>query len=177
MVAFWQHGYEGTSMSALTDTMGISAPSLYAAFGSKESLFYEAVELYEATEGEHTNNALEAATAREAIEAMLRNNVEAYTDPATPPGCMLVLAATTGTTGSRGVRDFLAVRRRRSELALRRRLRRAIKEGDLSPDTDVENLAAFYTTVLQGLSIQARDGARRPGLDAIVDSALAAWPE
>jgi AcrR family transcriptional regulator len=177
MTVFWQHGYEGTSISHLTEAMGISAPSLYAAFGSKESLFYEAVELYEATEGRNTNDAFDAPTAREAVEAMLRNNVEAYTDPATPPGCMLVLAATTGTTGTQGVRDFLAEQRKRSERELRGRLRRAVREGELSRDTDVRAVAAFYTTVLQGLSIQARDGAPRSSLNAIVDSALSAWPE
>ena len=107
---------------------------------------------------------------------MLRNNVDAYTDPTTPPGCMLVLAATTGTTGTQGVRDFLAAQRRESERALRRRLRKGVREGELTPDTDVDAMAAFYTTVLQGLSIRARDGAPRHSLEAVVDNALSAWP-
>jgi AcrR family transcriptional regulator len=176
MRVFWEHGYEGTSLSHLTEAMGISAPSLYAAFGSKEQLFCEAVELYEATEGKRTSAAFDAPTARQTVETMLRTNAAAYTDPATPSGCMIVLAATAGTTGSKGVRDFLASQRRASELALRRRLRRAVGDGELAPGTDVTALAAFYTTVLQGLSIQARDGAPRRDLEAIVDRALSAWP-
>jgi AcrR family transcriptional regulator len=176
MLVFWKHGYEGTSISHLTEAMAINAPSLYAAFGSKEQLFCEAVELYESTEGRYTYGAFEAPTAREAVEAMLRNNVAAYTDPATPPGCMLVLAATSGTTGNQGVRDFLAKKRRESELSLRRRLRKGVKDGDLPAHVDVEMLAGFYTTVLQGLSIQARDGAPRRSLEAVVDNALAVWP-
>jgi AcrR family transcriptional regulator len=175
MEVFWRHGYEGTSLSQLTTAMGINAPSLYAAFGSKEALFREAVELYDATEGALANGALEAPTAREAVEAMLRGNVADYTDPSKPPGCMIVLAATIGTVGNEGVRDFLAEKRRIGEDLLRRRLQRGVEEGDLEPGTDVTALAAFVTTVQQGLSIQARDGAPRATLDAIVDHALVVW--
>lgn len=175
MVVFWQQGYEGTSLSELTTAMGINSPSLYAAFGSKEALFREAVELYEATEGALAAGALDAPTAREAVEGMLRGNVADYADPSTPPGCMIVLAATTGTVGNAGVRDFLAEQRRASEDALRRRLQRGVDDGDLPAGTDVGTLAAFVTTVQQGLSIQARDGASRETLDAVVDHALAVW--
>lgn len=175
MVVFWQQGYEGTSLSELTAAMGINSPSLYAAFGSKEALFREAVELYEATEGALALGALDAPTAREAVERMLRGNVADYADPSTPPGCMIVLAATTGTVGNAGVRDFLAEQRRASEDTLRLRLQRGVEDGDLPDDTDVGTLAAFVTTVQQGLSIQARDGASRETLDAVVDHALAVW--
>lgn len=175
MEAFWRYGYEGTSLSELTAAMGINAPSLYAAFGSKEALFREAVELYEATEGNVARDALDAPTAREAVERMLRGNVADYTDPTKPPGCMIVLAATTGTVGNEGVRDFLADQRRSGEEALRRRLRQGVEDGDLPPETDVHALAAFVTTVQQGLSIQARDGAPRATLDAVVDQGLAVW--
>jgi AcrR family transcriptional regulator len=175
MEVFWRQGYEGTSLTQLTEAMGINAPSLYAAFGSKEALFREAVELYEATEGALANGALEAPTAREAVERMLRGNVADYTDHDKPPGCMVVLAATTGTVGNEGVRDFLAEQRRAGEASVRRRLQRGVDDGDLPPDTDVTALAAFITTVQQGLSIQARDGASRATLDTIVDQALAVW--
>lgn len=175
MEVFWRQGYEGTSLSQLTRAMGINTPSLYAAFESKEDLFREAVELYEATEGALANAALETPTARAAIEQMLRGNVEAYTDPDKPPGCMIVLAATTGTVGNEDVRDFLANQRRTGEAALQRRILRGIEDGDLPADTDAETLAAFVTTVQQGLSIKARDGASRAALEAIVDAALAAW--
>lgn len=175
MEVFWRQGYEGTSLSELTAAMGISAPSLYAAFGSKEALFREAVELYESVHGAAAFAKLDAPTAREAIEAMLRNNVAHYADPGTPPGCMVVLAATTGTVGNEGVRDFLAVKRRGGEDVVRRRLDRGVADGDLPPTTDVTTLAAFVTTVQQGLSIQARDGASLATLAAVVDHALAVW--
>lgn len=178
MEVFWLHGYEGTSLSQLTEAMDINAPSLYAAFGSKEELFREAVELYAATEGALAQSMLtDARTARDAVAGMLRANVADYADPANPPGCMIVLAATTGTVGNAGVRDYLAGVRRDSEAAVRSRLERGVADGDLPAGIDVTALAAFVTTVQQGLSIQARDGATRATLDAVVDHALAGWDQ
>jgi AcrR family transcriptional regulator len=178
MEVFWRRGYEGAAVSDLTRAMGINAPSLYAAFGCKEALFRESVALYNATDGAMTDRALEAApTARQAVEDMLRVNAAAYVNPRRPPGCMVTLAATIGTPESADVRAFLAQCRQEAEDALQRRLARGVAEGDLPASADIAALAAFYYTVLQGLSIQARDGASRKALSAIVDCAMAAWDE
>ncbi|WP_437655851.1 TetR/AcrR family transcriptional regulator [Sorangium sp. So ce1182] len=176
MEVFWERGYEGTSLSDLTAAMGINSPSLYAAFGCKESLFREAVSLYNEVEGAAVARAMrEEPTARRAVEAMLRGNAEAYVSPGKPSGCMIVLAATLGTQESEAVRSHLAEVRRGALVELQRRLDRGVAEGDLPAGTDTAALAAFYTTVLQGLSIQARDGASREALLAVVDCAMAAW--
>ncbi|WP_437622330.1 TetR/AcrR family transcriptional regulator [Sorangium sp. So ce1151] len=176
MEVFWERGYEGTSLSDLTAAMGINSPSLYAAFGCKESLFREAVSLYNEVEGAAVARAMrEEPTARRAVEAMLRGNAEAYVSPGKPSGCMIVLAATLGTQESEAVRSHLAEVRRGALVELQRRLERGVAEGDLPAGTDTAALAAFYTTVLQGLSIQARDGASREALLAVVDCAMAAW--
>jgi AcrR family transcriptional regulator len=176
MEVFWEHGYEGTSIADLTAAMGIAAPSLYAAFGRKEDLFREAVELYDATEGAGTSRALEEEpTARAAIEVALRRNAAAYVDPATPNGCMVVLAATAGAVENAEVRTFLADSRRAGLAAVEQRLARGVAEGDLAPGTDTASLAAFVVTVLQGLSIQARDEADGATLDRVVDGAMAAF--
>jgi AcrR family transcriptional regulator len=176
MVTFWERGYEGTSMSDLTAAMGIASPSVYACFGSKERLFREAVELYGATEGDKVRRALdETPTAREAVRQMLRGNAEEFADPATPPGCMIVLAATAGTTKNDDVRAFLAERRRDMHEVIHTRLRRGVAEGDVPAAADTNAMAALYTTVLQGLSLQARDGASRDTLEVVIDGAMAAW--
>jgi AcrR family transcriptional regulator len=176
MESFWEHGYEGTSIGELTARMGIRPPSLYAAFGSKEELFREAVALYEDMEGEPPLQALrEASTAREGIEAMLRANVRSYTAPGRPTGCMVVLAATTYTPSTAGIRDFLAEQRRAGTEAVQERLARGQADGDVPPGADAGALAAYVMSVQYGLSLQARDGAGREQLDVVVDCVLAGW--
>ncbi|MGF1631773.1 MAG: TetR/AcrR family transcriptional regulator [Kiloniellaceae bacterium] len=176
MVLFWSRGYEGTSLGDLTTAMGINKPSLYAAFGCKEELFREAIAFYDASEGASVQESLDVApTARAAIEAMLRVNAEAYVSPKKPRGCMIVLSSLIGASENEALRGFLAKLRRQGEVQLRRRIERGMIEGDVPPGTDARRLAAFYTTVLQGLSVQSRDRASRKVLNAIVDDAMAAW--
>lgn len=177
MEVFWEHGYEGSSMSDLTAAMGINSPSLYAAFGGKEALFRAAVELYGQSDGGYTERALrEEPTARRSIEMVLRDNAIAYTVEDKPHGCMVVLAGSTYTTRSESIRDFLVEKRRETTEDLRRRLDRGVAEGDLAPGTNTAALAIFYTTVLYGLSIQARDGATLAELTNSIDCAMMAWP-
>lgn len=95
LLAFWEHGYEATSVSDLTRVMGIGAPSLYAAFGDKRSLFEEAVRVYGTEHGSFADRALaEEPTARAAVERTLREAATAYTEPGHPHGCLVVHAAT-----------------------------------------------------------------------------------
>ncbi|WP_406279819.1 TetR/AcrR family transcriptional regulator [Nocardia sp. NBC_00881] len=177
MEVFWEHGYEGSSMSDLTAAMGINSPSLYAAFGGKEALFREAVGLYGRTDGGYTDRALrDEPTARAGIEAMLRDNAAAYTEENKPHGCMVVLAGSTYTTRSASVRDFLIEKRRETTEHIHKRLDRGVIEGDLPAGTNTAALASFYATVLYGLSIQARDGVSLADLTASIDCAMAAWP-
>ncbi|MFJ9130331.1 TetR/AcrR family transcriptional regulator [Streptomyces sp. NPDC102340] len=175
---FWEHGYQGASMAALTSAMGIKSPSLYAAYGSKEELFREALALYAATEGSYTRRALdEQPTARASVEAALRDNAAAYTDPATPRGCLVILAAPLATPDSADVADTLARLRTQTREAIQSRIERGIADGDLPADTDAARLAAFYATVLNGLSLQARDGASLTALNTVIDQAMHCWPE
>ncbi|WP_020668359.1 TetR/AcrR family transcriptional regulator [Amycolatopsis nigrescens] len=176
MYVFWERGYEGTSLSDLTAAMGINSPSLYAAFGGKEALFRETVELYGTTTGGLTARALrDQPTARAAVEAMLRDNAATYTSSEHPTGCMVVLAGTNLAPANRGVCEYLVELRRENQEALRQRLHRGVTEGELPGSTDTAGLAAYYVTVLHGLSIQARDGADRSVLSAVIDNAMASW--
>ncbi|MDV3131175.1 TetR/AcrR family transcriptional regulator [Mycobacterium sp. 29Ha] len=176
MEVFWEHGYEATSMSHLTAAMGISSPSLYAAFGSKEELFREAVAYYNDTLGATAAAELrERPTAREAISAVLRHHAVVFCDPDNPRGCMIVLAATTSGDDTRSVHEYLAQWRMALETDFRERIERGIAEGDVPAGADAAAIAAFYNTVNHGMAIQARDGADVKKLSSIAEGAIAAW--
>ena len=173
---FWERGYEGTSLNDLAEAMGIASASIYACFGSKEDLFRKVMALYGTTSGEPPRRALrEQPTARAAIHAMLRATADEITRPDTPHYCMLILAAPTGAVENHTVREFLAGIRRDMFTENRDRLARGVADGDLTASADLDAIARYYTTVVQGLSIQARDGASRADLEAVITCAMAAW--
>jgi AcrR family transcriptional regulator len=177
MEIFWAQGYEGTTLADLQKAMGgITAPSFYAAFGSKEDLFREAVELYKETQGTPMSKALaEGATARASVEGILRAAVEHVCGHDSPRGCMMVLAAVNCAAANKGVEDFLREQRSLREKALKQRLRRGVAEGDVPASVDVNGLVTFYTSVLDGMAMRARDGASRKALGDIAKYAMAAW--
>jgi hypothetical protein len=134
------------------------------------------VALYGAAEGSASRRALvDQPTARQAVDAMLRDSARIFADQASPAGCLVTLGAVCGPEAEAPVRDHLRERRQEIRDLLRDRLIRGIDDGELGPGTDATAVAAFYNTVLQGLSLQARDGASRATLIGIVDCAMAAW--
>jgi AcrR family transcriptional regulator len=176
MMVFWAKGYDGASLPDLTAAMGIHSPSLYAAFGSKQELFREALDLYSRTEGHGIWDAVpDAPTAREAIEQLLRASAESFTRPQRPGGCMIGLGELQATDSNEEIRRDLCRLRKEGVEILRRRLERAVRSGELPARVDCAAVASFYTTVQHGLSIRARDGASRDELLAIAESAMAAW--
>jgi AcrR family transcriptional regulator len=179
MELFWARGYEGTTLEDLQAAMGgITPPSFYHAFGSKEALFKEAVDLYIETVGMLPVRALEdAVTVREGVEAMLRRAAEAFSEPGRPHGCLLLLGAARCAPANRGPQEYLEAIRARAPEVLEQRFHRAVAEGDLDPRADVGRLIAFYQTIAHGLAVRAADGASRADLMAAVDGAMAAWRE
>ncbi|MBO2451123.1 TetR/AcrR family transcriptional regulator [Actinomadura barringtoniae] len=174
---FWERGYEGTSINDLARAMGIASASIYACFGSKEDLFRQVMALYGTASGGPPRDALsDEPTAREAVHAMLRATADQITGPDTPHYCMLILAAPTGAVENHSVREFLADARRDMFTTIRDRLDRGVTEGDLAKQPDgLNGIARYYTTVVQGLSIQARDGATRDELETVIACSMAAW--
>ncbi|WP_274424016.1 TetR/AcrR family transcriptional regulator [Chelativorans sp. YIM 93263] len=176
MNIFWRRGFDNTSISDLTDAMGLNPPSIYAAFGSKEQLFLEALDLYSQTNGDGIWDYLESAnTAHQAIWMLLRATAENYTRGTSPRGCMIVLSAPQMEGGNATVCEELKERRQQNVSLLQRRLERAIVEREIGRETDCTSVAAYFTCVQHGMSIQARDGASRETLLAIADSAMAGW--
>ena len=175
MAVFWAKGFEAASLSDLTKAMGINPPSLYATFGDKEKLFLEAIARYEAKLGEACPYACEP-TARAAIERLLTDLADEFTDSGHPRGCMIVMAATTATGTSAHFQKALARQRDEGKEHLRQRIQRGIKEGDLPSDADATALADFYSAVIAGMSMHAREGASRKTLLTLVETAMRAWP-
>lgn len=176
MEVFWIKGYETASISDLTDAMAIGSPSLYAAFGSKEELFHEAVELYSRTEGPELWDVVEgASTAREGIGGFLMATARAFTQAGKPRGCLVTLSALNTTPASASVCQAMRERRAGGQCGLEARLKRAVAEGELPAGLDTAAVATFYATVQQGMSIQARDGASREALEKVAQAAMAAW--
>lgn len=173
---FWQKGYEGTSLSDLTDAMGINRPSLYAAFGNKESLFRKALDRYVARGEASMQHALAQPTARAATQAMLALFVERLTDPRAPAGCLTIQGGLCGSEAGDPVRQALAQCRVRVQERLAERFARARTDGDLPATVDPADLARFVTTISQGMSVQAASGATAADLQRVADLAMAAWP-
>jgi AcrR family transcriptional regulator len=174
---FWRQGYEGTGIADLIKAMGINnAPSLYHAFGSKEQLFTQVLDRYADGPARYIREAMQRPTAREALEALLHGAADATTDPDHPRGCITVQGALPWSPGAQAAHDELNARRAAGETAIRERLQRALKDGELPADADPESLARYFTTIYQGIAVQAAGGATREQLHQIVDSAMIAWP-
>jgi AcrR family transcriptional regulator len=177
MRVFWAYGYEGASLTALTQAMGINRPSLYAAFGDKATLFREAVARYGTGPGRYVRRALGQPTARLVAETLLRGAVMMATDPANPGGCLWVQGALATSAESATVRDEIAAVRNRGIDQVQARLTHARATGDLPVSADPEALTLYLISVMNGLAVQAAGGRSRESLLRAAEFALTAWPE
>ena len=176
MLLFWRHGYEGTSLSALTAALGVTPPSIYTAFGDKKRLFLEAVRLYLSGEPNAEQIIDRAQTARAAAHQLLTIAATGFTGHDTPSGCLLATSAISCSAESAEIQASLAAIRHGIEQHLRQRIRDGMAAGELPPETDATALAGLVMAVIQGLSTLARDGASRTHLLAIAEAAMASWP-
>ena len=176
MLAFWEYGYETTTIVDLTAAMGITAPSLYSAFGDKRQLFLEAM-LYYAGNIDSLARVLACApTAQEAIRAMLVTAVHGFTGTATPKGCLLASATASGSSASAEVRSAVSAVRQTITACVVARIEHDIAVGHLPATTDSTALGSLFIAIVQGLSVLARDAVPREQLLQIAEHAMAAWP-
>ena len=176
LLLFWRHGYEGTSLAALTEAMGINGPSLYAAFGNKETLFQKAIDRYIQHPASYLCKAMQAPTARAAAEQALHGAIKMAMHPRNPSGCLLVQGALASSPLSESIRTELSRRRSAGEAAVRERFELAAAAGDLPADADPAKLARYLMTVIWGMAVQAAGGANRAQLTEIAEMAMRAWP-
>lgn len=174
MEVFWRHGYEGATIAQLTEAMGINPPSLYACFGNKEGLLKAALDRYTKLRAVWMDEVVAAPTARAVAERMLMGIADKQTDPANPPGCLLVQGGIACGTGSENVPFELAARRAQNEDQLHDRFVRAKAEGDLKESADPGALARYVSAVAVGMGVMASSGAEREALRQVASIAVQA---
>jgi len=173
---FWTRGYEGASMTELTEAMGITKPSLYACFGNKEALFRKALDLYEAEKLGYMGIALDAPTAKGVAEHLLHGALATQADSSEPSGCLGVISSMPCGVEADSIRAEVIARRASADAALVTRFRRAKAEGNLPETIEPEALAHYLGAVIQGLCVQAGNGLPHEDLRRIVETTLAIWP-
>ena len=173
---FWAKGYDGASMADLTEAMGITKPSLYAAFGNKEALFHKALDMYEQEKLEYGRAALEQPTARKVAEYYLKGAIEVHGGARDPKGCMGLISSLACSPEAESIKADVVRRRASSQRALVARFERAKAEDDIPAHVDAEGLTSVLYALLQGITVQAGAGATRAELERLVDTSMTLWP-
>lgn len=169
MQTFWAYGFEGTSMSTLTDALSMNKASIYAVFGSKEDLFNKALDRYVKGPAAFVTESLNEATAVKVVEKFLMTSARSLTNKNHPCGCMVIQSALTCSLEAKHIHDRLAGYRAAYEAAFAKRFERAIAENDLPRDANCRALAKLMVTVQQGMSVQASSGANEQELLLVAD--------
>lgn len=174
---FWSKGYEGASLTDLTEAMGVTRPSLYAAFGNKEALFCKALDLYEREKLAYMRAALDAPTVRGVAERLLRGAIAMQSgECGDPRGCLGVISSVACGVEAESIRAEVIKRRESSFRALVERFEQAAAAGELPQGIDPEGLAGFLIAILQGMAVQTGAGACRDQVEQLVQTSLALWP-
>jgi len=172
---FWSKGFEGASLTDLTEAMGITRPSLYAAFGNKEALFHKALDLYERDKMAYVAEALEAPTARGVAERFLRGALAMQTG-SDPKGCLSVISTVACGGENASIKADVMARGAFTSAAMIRRFEQAKSEGDLPDSIEPAALQRYLMAVMQGLAVQAGSDATIDELERLVETTLALWP-
>jgi AcrR family transcriptional regulator len=172
MLLFWERGYEGTSMANLTQAMGLNPSSIYAAFGDKHALFSLAVKRYMDSRAQYVTKALEEPTLGKVIRALFDNTVVFLTTPGHPPTCMTLTGAMGCSADAASARDLMTEIRKQNEVAMKERLLKARKSGELPKGINVDDYTRYLSSILAGLSIQAANGSTKAELKRTARMAL-----
>ncbi|OIR02799.1 HTH-type transcriptional repressor ComR [mine drainage metagenome] len=175
MQIFWEHGYEGTSMSELMEAMDMNKPSIYAAFGNKEELFRKALQKYLSGPSAFVKDAVSEPTARQVVKVLLTKAVELMTAQSTPRGCMIVQGALSCGAESKLIQQELISYRSSFEESLKERFELAKTNSDLPKDANTATLAKYVAIIHQGISVQATSGATKEDLMAVIDIVMKNW--
>lgn len=176
MLLFWKYGYEATSMSDLTKALNLTAPSIYSAFGDKSQLFHACLDYYLKHEACPLDLIFQQAeTAKVAIELYLYENLKKLLQQNKPSGCMLVTATMNCSQEHQPLQHDLLLKRQQVKDKIYQRLQQGIRDQDLRPDANIQAMTDYYATVIQGLTMQARDGVSIEQLEEVVTLSLKTW--
>lgn len=176
MLLFWKYGYEATSMSDLTKALNLTAPSIYSAFGDKSQLFHACLDYYLKHEACSLDLIFQQAeTAKVAIELYLYENLKKLLQQNKPSGCMLVTATMNCSQEHQPLQHDLLLKRQQVKDKIYQRLQQGIRDQDLSSNANIQAMTDYYATVIQGLTMQARDGVPIEQLEEVVTLALKTW--
>jgi AcrR family transcriptional regulator len=176
VLVFADKGFEGASLSDLTEAMGINKFSLYATYGNKEALYVKAMTEFNAARYERVAQALDAPLARDGIRMLLTGVASRFTDPNGPGSCFVTQAPLAANEASQKTRRHVAEMRASVEKLIRERFERALTEGELPAGTSAADLARFFAVIIQGFALQAQHGGTREELLRVIDVAMAHWP-
>ena len=176
LLVFWARGYEGASLTDLTDAMNITKTSMYAAFGNKEQLFRKALDRYTEGPASYGLRAMQEKTAAAVATAFLHGAVETTTGPGHPSGCLGVQGSLASGDAGEPARAMLVEWRQTARQHLQDRFQRAIDEGDLPPHANARQLSCYIMTVAFGIAVQAATGVAAAELHDVADQALSNWP-
>jgi AcrR family transcriptional regulator len=176
MLVFAAKGYENASLSDLTSAMQINRFSMYSSFGNKEALYVKAMERFNKTRREGLHMLLSGDSAKDSVARLLRNAVTKFTD-CEHGVCFITQAPINPNAASPETQALMAKRRAEAELAIRDRLERAVREGELPSDTSAVDLAKYFAVMIQGFALQAQHGGKREDLFRVVDIAMSKWPD
>ena len=166
---FWTHGYEGTSLTNLTEALNMNRPSIYAAFGNKQALFSLSLKTYIDEQLSFIDDAVKQETLSEVIEMLFNKQIDLLTEK--KRGCMLVQAALSCGEETQEIKDELTEQRKVLEGKLRKRFQMAQLKKDSSSSESPAAAAKYISTIYQGLSVQATSGATKKELIEVVELA------
>lgn len=176
MKVFADKGFESASLSDLTKAMGISRPSMYAAFGNKEELYRLALERYSRDTTEHVAQCLAGLPARQGVHKLLSDAVKNFTDPKNAGCCFVTQAPLNDAAASLAAQRENEIRRGAVARQLQQRFDQAKKSGEMPESVATEDMARYFSVVLQGIALQAQHGGTRQELLRVVDFSMAGWP-
>ncbi|WP_338655114.1 TetR/AcrR family transcriptional regulator [Methylophilus sp. DW102] len=178
MYVFWAKGYEGTTMSDLVEAIGVKGPSVYAAFGNKDSIFVEAVKAYSEM---ILNGPLSSLTEEPdiyiSIKKLLESNLSFFMNSANPRGCLIMTSAINATPEHSELVDLVRSYREEYKELLIKRFQLAIDQKQIREEFNSLDLAEYYLMVIHGMALRAKDGSNFKQLSKAVEMSLSGLRE